>query len=583
MNPSNTPHFLCFQFYDSAGNIREIQFRQPVMIFHTDQVDEVMEMLSQVQEKVRQGYYAAGYVSYEAAPAFDPAYKVSTISQIPLLWFGIYEQPVVEPIPTHDGDFTVSDWKPSTDPATYNQAILQVRDAIVRGDTYQTNYTIRLHADFVGDDFAYYQRLSDRQQAGYAAYLNIGRYRVLSASPELFFNKVDDTITTKPMKGTAKRGRTVQEDQKHIQFLVDSEKERAENVMIVDLLRNDLSRIAKRGTVQVPLLFSVETYPTVHQMTSTVTAEVETDISICDIFRALFPCGSITGAPKISTMHLIEQLEPEPREVYCGAIGFIEPNGDAIFNVAIRTVIIDTQTNTAQYGVGGAITWDSTASGEYDEVLTKAKVLTAEMTSFDLLESMKMENGDYYLLDRHLERMRLSAQYFGFPFPIEQIHQTLQSHALKYPKEVQKVRLLISKYGRVQLNYEKIEFANDEPKIITLAKLPVSRNNPFLYHKTTNRMVYEEHRMAAEPVFDVLLWNEEGELTEFTNGNLVMEIEGKYYTPPMESGLLAGTFRAQLIDDGVITERLLTLSDYETCQSIWLINSVRGWVRCEKV
>lgn len=579
---TTTNPFLYFQFTDAHGTPRNLQFRDAVNIYTASTIDEVIHVLGLVQEALAQGYYAAGYVSYEAAPAFDPAYKVSTNSKLPLVWFGIYNQPLEHELPYSEGSYTVSNWSANTSRESYQHSIQAVREAIARGDTYQTNYTIRLRSEFTGDDLAYYQRLSSAQSANYAAYVNIGRFRLLSVSPELFFRKEQNRVITRPMKGTIKRGKTIQEDQLNRKILSDSIKERAENVMIVDLLRNDLSKVATIGSVTVPELFTIEAYPTVLQMTSTVEAEVAESTSIIDLFTALFPCGSITGAPKVSTMQLIDQLEADPREVYCGAIGYIEPNGNAIFNVAIRTVIVDNEMGTAEYGVGGGITWDSTATGEYDEVLTKAKILTEEIVTFDLLESIKLDQGNYVLLDKHLERLESSANYFGYRFSKEQLVILLQEHANKYPTQMQKVRVLLSKVGQFSITSEEIQQLESLPQQIILAESPIARQNKFLYHKTTNRSEYVKHRGGAEHYYDVLLWNEEGELTEFTNGNLVMEIDGQLCTPPINSGLLAGTFRAQLLEDGVIQERVLTLDDYALSNKLWFINSVRGWVPVTK-
>lgn len=582
MNSSTYSPFLYFQFTETTGESRSLQFVKPIEVLVCSSIDEVIETISKVQNAVQTGYYAAGYVSYEAAPAFDPAYKVTGNPQLPLVWFGIYESPIERSLPPSGGAFTVSKWSPNTKRTEYDQAIYKIKEAISRGDTYQTNYTIRLRASFAGDDFAFYQRLSAAQRADYAAYLNIGRYRILSASPELFFRREQNKIITRPMKGTIKRGRTLEEDMANRAILSQSIKDRSENVMIVDLLRNDLSRVAKIGSVQVPKLFTIETYPTVFQMTSTIEAEIELQTSIVDLFTALFPCGSITGAPKVSTMDLIHQLEPDPREIYCGAVGFIEPNGEAVFNVAIRTVVIDKETGVAEYGVGGGITWDSTATGEYEEVLAKAQLLTEDVVSFELLESIKLDNGKYVLLERHMERLASSATYFGYDVNVDEVLRRLEEHAQLYPNHCQKVRLLISRNGKIKINFEDLINLGNAPKYIRLAEKSVSRHNKFLFHKTTNRKVYEAHKNVAQDVYDVLLWNEEGELTEFINGNLVVEIDGQLYTPPLQSGLLAGTFRAQLLEEEKISERILTLNDYEKCHRLWFINSVRGWVEVWK-
>ncbi|MBA4495667.1 aminodeoxychorismate synthase component I [Paenactinomyces guangxiensis] len=570
--------FLHFEFANVEGKKHPVIFSDPLRIIQIHSVKEIIPALREIEHEVSKGFYAAGYLSYEAAPAFDPAFSVKEGGKMPLLWFGLFREPAsLCSLPQSDGTFTVSNWEPDTSLNSYNHCVQAVRDAIERGDTYQVNYTMRLRAKFSGDDLGFYRKLSRAQNSNYSAYLNTGRFRVLSASPELFFRWDGETITTRPMKGTIKRGRWPQEDLRHRRWLEQSEKNRAENMMIVDLLRNDLGRVAEKGSVQVTGLCEVERYPTVYQMTSTIKAATNDHITLRDILSALFPCGSITGAPKVSTMNIIADLESSPREVYCGAIGYITPQGEAIFNVPIRTTVIDTETGIAEYGVGGGITWDSTAEGEYEEVLTKAVLLTEEHPEFQLLESLRLENGKYWLLERHLQRLQASADYFQFHVCPAKVQKSLSEYARMYPEDVYKVRLLVSKEGTIRVEGQPVKPIGDACPV-ALASEPISGQNRFLYHKTTNRGMYESQRRKHPNVFDVLLWNEAGELTEFTIGNLVVEMNGKKFTPSQECGLLAGTLRAELLDSGEIEERVLTLDDLKTIDSIWLINSVRGWV-----
>ena len=324
--------------------------------------------------------------------------------QMPLLWFGIFEKPSSFEGQGNDS-FHLSDWTSKTSQPLYKAGFEKIKSEIKQGNTYQVNYTLRLQSQFSGDDYAFYQQLVKAQDSNYSAYLHTGRFRILSASPELFFHWKDDVITTRPMKGTVKRGLHYDEDVAQANWLADSVKNQAENVMIVDLLRNDVSVVAEQGSVHVPALFEIEQYPTVWQMTSTVKAKTRGEATVMDIFKALFPCGSITGAPKIKTMDIIQHVEDAPREVYCGAIGYITPNREAIFNVPIRTVWIDSETGQAEYGAGGGITWDSELTDEYGEALLKAKLLTVVRPDFQLLESFRLENGEYYLLQHHMERL----------------------------------------------------------------------------------------------------------------------------------------------------------------------------------
>lgn len=572
-----TNPYLMFEFRDANGNIQPIVFQNPIQVLQTERLEEVPAIMENIEEAIQDGYYAAGYVSYEAAPAFQPEMQVRRGAEMPLVWFGLFEQPLALEHTAIEEPYQVSDWKMASSVNRYKQGIEKIKEAIEEGHTYQVNYTERLHAKFSGSDRTFYHQLARNQQAGYGAYLNLGKYRLLSASPELFFRVDNGKLTTKPMKGTAQRGRTTAEDEANVERLVASEKERAENLMIVDLLRNDLSRLAKPGTVHAAKLFEVETYPTVHQLTSTVEAELIDGATVYDWFKALFPCGSITGAPKISTMKTIAELEQSPREVYCGAIGFITPEKNAVFNVPIRTVVIDAERETARYGVGGGITWDSTLEGEYQELYTKAQVLTAKRPEFELLESLKLENGTYPLLAYHLERLSDSAKYFHFPGNKADIEQALKSLAHQHPMGLFKVRLLLNERGNVfaeALRTQPIE----EPVMCRLAASPIDSANPFLFHKTTYRKVYDEHKSSSD-IFSVLLWNEKEELTEFTIGNLVIEKNGKFFTPPVSCGLLPGTFRQYLIDRGEIEEKVMLKNELADVDALWFINSVRGWMK----
>ncbi len=570
--------FLIFDFVDQSNQPQHLIFSQPIKIISTDVVAQIDTTLREVREFVNQGYYVAGYLSYEAAPAFDPAFTVAGVPVLPLLWFGVFQHPDDKVEFCGEETFHAEPWEPVIGREQYSDAVKNIRDAIARGETYQVNYTIKLRSHVEGDLLAYYDHLREAQQAGYSAYLNIGRYQILSFSPELFFHLNGNEITTRPMKGTVQRGRWHEEDEVNVSWLRSSEKNRAENVMIVDLLRNDLSRIAEVGSVRASRLFEIERYPTVHQMTSTVSATVRPEVSWLEIFQALFPCGSITGAPKISTMRLIAELEKDSREVYCGAIGFIKPNGNATFNVAIRTMFVDSDTGTAEYGTGGGITWDSTDRDEYQETMTKAEFLRQASRSFQLLETLKFHGGEFVLFDRHMTRLEKSALYFGIPMDTNYILRSLHAHVEPFHAESRRVRLLISPNGAVHVESTVLHDLASASLPVCLAQTPISKENRFLYHKTTNRSIYESHRKQNDQVFDVLLWNENEEITEFTQGNIVAEIGNEQFTPPVECGLLPGTFRAQLLDDDIVKEQVLTVRDLQNAQQIWFINSVREWV-----
>lgn len=573
---------LSFEFANSTGEVIPHTFRNPQKVIMAHTIEEVLPSFQLVQEAVNNGYYAAGFLSYESASAFDPAYKVKVGNTMPLLWFGLFSEPQRESI-SGTGSYKLTEWKPSVSMEEYHASIMSIKQSIENGETYQANYTIRLNSEFQGDNISFFEKLKRAQASHYCAYIHTGEHSILSASPELFFHLKDDTITTRPMKGTTKRGKSFAEDKEKMSWLYHSEKNRSENVMIVDLLRNDLGIIAEPGTVDVQKLFEIEHYPTVHQMTSTITAKVSDDIQLVDIFKALFPCGSITGAPKISTMGIIADLEAAPRDVYCGAIGFITPDKEAVFNVPIRTVVIEQHSGKATYGVGGGITWDSTSKGEYDEVIEKAKLLEVDRPEFQLLESLLLYEGKYFLFAEHLDRLQNSAQYFGFQLHLEDIKKALLDFAHLNNHTLLKVRFLLGKNGEILIEGQPIKKTETTLKVM-LADEPIDHSNPFLYHKTTNREIYASfQRNKPSSVFDVLLWNEDRELTEFTNGNVVLEIDGLLWTPSVNSGLLAGTFREWLIKNGEVQEKTLTIADLKKSSRIWFINSVRKWLEVELI
>lgn len=570
---------LLFEFTDLQGNKQPVFFTQPRKIITAYKQEEVLLKFSEVQIAVDAGYYAAGYVSYEAAPAFDGAFTVNSETKMPLLWFGIFENPSVYE-ETEKDSFLLSDWKSETSKEKYEEGFQRIKDEIRKGNTYQVNHTLRLQSHFSGDDFAFYKQLTNAQDSSYSAYLNTGRFRILSASPELFFHWKENQLITRPMKGTVNRGINYEQDIRQAEWLAHSAKNQAENVMIVDLLRNDVSVVAENGSVHVSALFEVEKYPTVWQMTSTVQAQTKCDTTVLDIFKALFPCGSITGAPKVKTMEIISTIETSPREVYCGAVGYITPNREAIFNVPIRTVWIDEENGLAEYGVGGGITWDSKVNEEYSEAFLKAKLLTTVRPEFQLLESLRLENGQYFLLEHHLERLMHAADYFHFPLNKIEVQSVLIQFANEHPKGVYKVRLIVSKSGGFEINGQQITEIKS-PVSMKLANFPIETNHPFVYFKTTNRSVYEPFQKLHSDFFDVLLWNDKGEITEFTNGNVVMKINGVLYTPPPQCGLLAGTFRQELLGQKKIKEKVLTKSDLPMVEEIWFINSVRKWLKVD--
>ncbi len=560
-------------------------FRDPVRIITAVSPQEVLPALTEMETAVnQQNLYAAGYLAYEASAAFD--LKTHSPTGMPLLWFGLYEGPLAvsrQPSAVSRESSVLSpqssvlpDWQPAITQSAYNASISRIKEYIARGHTYQVNYTMPLRTQFQGDAYAYFLEMTAAQQGQYGAYLDLGRHIICSASPELFFTLDGTTIQSKPMKGTVGRGRTLIEDRQNMAWLKHSEKNRAENVMIVDMIRNDLGRVSHVGSVHVPRLFDVERYATVLQMTSTVAAM--TEASITELLMHMFPCASITGAPKVRTMEIINELEPHPRGIYTGSIGFIAPGRKAQFNVAIRTVVIDRETNEATYGVGGGIVWDSEAGDEYEECRVKALVLTEKRPSFDLLDALLWEpEAGYFLLEHHMNRLLSSAEYFNVPIAPDQLETLLADFAATL-QEPAKVRVVLQLDGMASIEAVPLAAGDKpEPVRVGLAKQPVDSSSIWLYHKTTRRQVYTDALASRSDCDDVILWNEHGELTEASSSNIVLELDGERVTPPISSGLLSGTFRESLLQNGRVSEHTLTVDDLKRCDKIYLINSVRKW------
>ena len=588
-----TEPLVLFESFASDRESRSFAFEGLVEKLVARRPEEVVDLLAEVEKRIGQGLHAAGFLAYEAAPGLDQVLETFEPGELPLAWFGVFRKRIETTAGScrleeaggdraESGGYTLSEWKPSISRSAYDKGLQRIREHIAAGDTYQVNYTLRLLADFTGDPLAFYRDLCRAQRGSFCAYLDLGETCILSASPELFFSLQDGHLVARPMKGTRPRGRWLEEDKRMLEELRFSAKDRAENVMIVDLLRNDLGRVSEIGSVAVPRLWEAERYETVWQLTSTVEGRLREGNGLPEIFRGLFPCGSVTGAPKVRTMQIISEVEDSPRGVYTGCIGFISPGPEAVFNVAIRTVCIDRERGRAEFGVGGGITWGSSADGEYEECLVKAQVLRERRPEFRLLETMLFSMGKgYYLLDRHLARLRESAAYFGFACDTDQVKEQLDLLGEKFAED-RRVRLLLARNGEVELqSVPLVASGGREPLKVALAAEPVDSRDPFLFHKTTHREVYERRQESRPDCGDVILCNERGEVTECCIGNLVALIDGGYWTPPLESGLLAGTFRADLLERCEIEERVLKIKDLYIAERLFLVNSVRRWVELE--
>jgi len=571
-----------FDSLDPRRGPRSFRFAAFRSVVRADAVDDVLPALRSVEDAVADGLHAAGFVAYEAAPAFDPALATRPADpRIPLLWFALFERRIeVDPDEPSDAladDVSLGELRPDVGEDGYADRVGRIRELIAAGDTYQVNYTFRLRGAFDGSPLALYRRLCAAQQAAFCAYLDFGEGVVVSASPELFFRWDGGELELRPMKVTRPRGRWLDEDRERARELAASPKDRAENLMIVDLLRNDAGRIAEFGSVRVERMFEVEPYPTVLQMTSTVRARTPPETRLMDVFRALFPCGSITGAPKVRTSRIIAGLEASPRGVYTGAVGFVSP-GEAAFSVAIRTLVVDRSTGQAELGVGSGVTWDSTAADEYRECLSKA-AFVHHAPPPALLETFGWvpETG-FARLEAHLERMERSAEYFGYPFDADALRRRLDALAAEMPRAPRRVRVELSPRGELAVGHAPMP-CWEEPVRLALARRHGGSEHPFWYHKTADRARYGVHDPVDAAHDQVLLLNERGELTETPIANVVVELDGALWTPHLDAGLLPGILRGELLRDGTIRERVLLAADLERATAVWVINSLRGWGR----
>ena len=580
------------------------RFGQPKRWLVAHDPSQVPKLLDAAHALAESGQWCVGWVAYEAAPGLNPhlpvkalppgqPYAVWAVFDHAEPWDGAVVTGAPDPRPT----WQTGPWQADLDPGSIEHKIEEIRALIQAGEVYQVNLTGQLHSAFHGEPAAlwsWFLALRRSQPQGYALMLDArAASRVpgalLSVSPELFFDWDGQRITTRPMKGTATRGMSPEADATAAEHLRSSPKERAENLMIVDLLRNDLSRVAEVGSVRVPDLFELHALPTVWQMTSTITARSRAGLRLSELFSALFPCGSVTGAPKRQAMHHIARMERSPRGVYCGAAGLMAPGGRVTFNVPIRTVTVDTLPPPAPWrahcGIGSGVTLDATGPGEAREWLAKRAFLHRADAPFQLLESLRLENGVVQRVERHVHRLLDAACAFHFapesqlPDLATRVRHGLQALAAQHPHGVHKVRLLVDDALRITAEAAPLP-ENLEPVRVRLATQPMPPADAFIWHKTTRRTAYAA--FSPQPgCFDTLLYNVQGEVTEFTIGNVVAEIGGRWLTPPVSAGLLPGVMRQSLLDAGRIHESVISLDDLQHATQLALINSVRGWLPVE--
>ena len=595
-------------------NQQSLLFTHPLEKLQLRIGEDRNRFFKKLDSKLQNGYYLAGWFAYEFLHDYHqiPCKEDGTT----IADLGVYQPPRVldaenlepsvssSPIDARYFGYQLENLVPSMHEENYCRAIKRILEYIAAGDTYQVNYTFKFTFDFNGSIPGLYRDLRRSQPVPYGCCIKDRDQYILSYSPELFFRADGRQIKARPMKGTLKRGRTVSEDLLNQKTLHNDEKNRSENVMIVDLLRNDLSRLIAStggGYVNVSSLFDVERYRSVFQMTSSIVADRQSEEIVRPdaMLEALFPCGSVTGAPKIRTMQIIEELEEQPRGVYTGAIGYFSPDGQAVFNVPIRTIVVDGK--KGEMGIGSGIVSDSSPQAEWQECLLKANFLTNPLPEFELIETMLYHPDDgYCCLKDHLNRMKHSASYFNIAFPEALIRDQLQELLPLLPADsYRKVRMTLSMESRITITHhhsdppiattlpQSVVPKEVSPVLIDFAGTTTDSSHPWLYHKTSNRVLYNDTYQVAkeEGLFDVIFCNERGEVTEGCITNIIIATGNRYYTPPLTCGLLGGIMRKQLLDvnqtDVKVIEKVLGKDDVINADAIFLCNAIRGVVRAE--
>jgi len=577
----------------NTGSKTTFIFHKPRNYCIASTANEVNIKLKEIEKYSQLGYYAVGYISYEVGYLFSSrTYNLlNKETPAPLLYLGIFEEKlevedeifesVLDNL-THNKSSSIKNCYLNMSKNHYLDQLKKVKQHILDGNTYQINYTLKYKFEHSGSSLKLYADLRKRQKVEYGAFLNFPNITILSRSPELFVKKQGEYIYTKPMKGTCQRGSTPEQDLLNFQFLSSDEKSRAENVMIVDLLRNDLSRISKKNSVKTTGLFEVQTYETLHQMVSTVSAKIDKDLPISLLLKEIFPCGSITGAPKIRTMEIIHDLEVEARGVYTGAIGYINPDNNLCFNVPIRTLMLSDDGN-GEMGIGSGVIADSDLESEYEECLLKGKFFTQNADNFDLIECFLHNHTGYQYLEQHLQRLSNSAKKLDFQINIKQLEEELIENSISL-KGLFKVRVTLKKSGKYNIEYIPIT-EDEKPKLITLSIKKIIPSDWMLKYKSTNRSLYNEEyqKYFSKGYYDVIFTNDKNEITEGSFNNIFICKNNIWYTPPVECGLLPGIKRQQLLNSTTIKaqEKILFINDLEAADEIFLTNSVRGTVKTQ--
>ena len=578
-----------------SENFKSLLFLHPEDILVCRRQEDIPGVFDKIQTCLKKGLFVTGYITYEAGYAFEESLKNLIPPGGILMWLGVYRRPAIFKaapanlsIKTNHSlsrqNYELIPLGLDVSERQYQAAIAKIKNYIAQGQTYQVNYTIKKYFNLRGSPYALFSQLCRNQEVSYAALIKNDYEYILSLSPELFFRLHNGALTVRPMKGTVERGKSAQEDYARAFSLKAAPKERAENVMIVDLLRNDLGRVSQTGSVKTKSLFDAQRLNTIWQMTSTVTSRLKGDLSCYDIFANIFPSGSVTGAPKIRTMGIINELEHSARGVYTGAIGYLGPQQEGAFNVAIRTLHIDRKSKKCELGIGSGIVWDSQATKEWQECQAKSLFLHDGARDFQLIETMALKKGRVFLLDYHLERLEESAYYFNFNFQRSKALNFLRKFIRKLnPGCDYKLRLLLFPDGSLMITPERLKHSRCRNPKVVFAIGATSSQDIFLYHKTTRRHLYtlEHTRCRQRGYFDCIFKNEKGQITEGAISNIFIERGSKLFTPALSCGLLNGVYRRYLcaLSPASIKERILYEDDLFRADKIYLTNAVSGIIR----
>lgn len=567
------------------NNRKSYYFRDPVKVIKLTDPAKTKDYFKEL-ESLSKKYYLAGFFSYELGYLLEEKFPLPKRNKFPYALFCAFSRAEVRDEPKENRrneSYKISNLRLSIPQKVYRRNLRKIKDYIRAGDTYQVNYTMKYKFGFSGSPAALYEDLKKKQNVAYNVFAQFGETSFLSLSPELFFRKNGKEMLVRPMKGTVKRGINIEEDIKNKSFLKTDLKNRSENLMIVDLLRNDLGRIAETGSVRTRSLFDVEAFNSLFQMTSDISARLKRNIPLYDVFKSLFPCGSVTGAPKIRSMEIIRELETEPRGIYTGGIGFFMPGGKAVFNVAIRTLLIEK--NKGEMGIGGGIVADSGARDEYEECKLKGLFLTKKREKdFQLIETLPFQK-TYRYLNLHLKRMKESALYCEYPFNRLIIIELLDRLKKRLnPDFLYKIRILLNRNGVFKVTHEKIKHL-DAPFRITVSTNRINSCNWYQYFKTTNREFYNREWKKAQQkgYYDTIFLNEKNQVAEGAVTNVYAEKNGIIYTPPIECGILDGTIRQVMLKKKNVKEKILRISDLKKADAVYISNSVIGFRKAKLI